>query len=233
MKARGSMIGLSTVNANAHEAWRVQMQHGRGLWILGFGLAMVLAARVAGAEESVAVLTLEKPSFVSFQNEAMHGIPGGMIRFRLGSREPDGAIPFTIEPSDVQIPSFPIGRSAHGKYELVAGTSGVIRRGSSGLEITFPARIRATTIPAEGTRTSLQYDLVFTTARVKAMSADRSKSVAPQGKAVDETDGTVELVVATTNPTGAGTMPGAATFAYLVGRFDVVPGKTTPVAKAP
>ncbi len=97
--------------------------------------------------------------------------------------------------------------------------------------MTFPARIRATTIPAEGPTKSLDYDLVFTTARATATSADRSKSVTPQGKPVNETDGTVELVVATTNHKDAGPIPGAATFAYLVGRFDVVPGKTTPVEK--
>ena len=95
--------------------------------------------------------------------------------------------------------------------------------------MTFPARIRATTIPAEGARKSLEYDLVFTTARATATSADRAKSVAPQGQPVNETDGTVELVVATTNRMDAGPIPGAATFAYLVGRFDVVPGKTTPL----
>jgi hypothetical protein len=105
-----------------------------------------------------------------------------------------------------------------------------MRRGANGLELSFPARIRATTIPASGPTKSLEYDLVFTTAKATAMSADRSKSVAPQGKPISEKDGTVELVVATTNRMDAGPIPGAATFAYLVGKFDVVPGKTTPVS---
>jgi hypothetical protein len=201
-----------------------------GAWALG--IAVALSGNLAVAQERVVVMTLEGPSFVSFQNEATQPIPGGAIAFRLGARASDGAMPFTIQPGDVQIPAFPIGRSALGRYELVAATSGVIRRGANGLEISFPARIRATTIPAEGPSTSLEYDLVFTTAKATAMSADRSKSVAPQGKPINEKDGTVELVVATTNRMDAGPIPGAATFAYLVGKFDVVPGMTTP-SKAP
>ena len=192
-------------------------------------LVMVGGASPAVAQDRVAVLTFAGPSFVSFQNEATQPIPaGGTIRFRLGTRAVDGSIPFTIDRADVQIPTFPIGRSARGKYELVASTSGLMRRGTNGLEMTFPARIRATTIPAEGPTKSLDYDLVFTTAKATAMNADRTKSVAPQGKAVNEKDGMVELVVATKNGMDAGPIPGAATFAYLVWRFDVVPGKSAP-----
>ena len=203
-------------------------------WIAGVGIAASLLLPRAGAAEAqtgaTVTMKLEGSSFVSFENAATQGLPAGAtIAFRIGTRGADGSIPFTIEPQDVQIPVFPIGRSARGKYELVAATSGVIRRGSNGLELTFPARIRATTIPAEGARKSLEYDLVFTTARATASNADRSESVAPQGKAINEKDGTVELVVATTNRMDAGPIPGAATFAYLVGRFDVVPGRTTPV----
>jgi hypothetical protein len=200
--------------------------------IVALGCLHVLMSSDVGAEEAVSVATFElaEGSFVSFQNQAIHGLPsGGVIKFRLGSMALDGSIPFSIEAADVHIPAFPIGQSARGRYELVGGTSGVMRRGADGLDMSFQAKIRATTIPAEGPRTSLEYDVVFTTARATATSADRSRSVAPQGKPVNETDGTVELVVATTNHKDAGPIPGAATFAYLVGRFDVVPGKTTPV----
>jgi hypothetical protein len=96
--------------------------------------------------------------------------------------------------------------------------------------MSFPAKIRATTIPAEGPTKSLEYDLVFTTAQASAQNAAGTKTVSPRGRPVNETDGTVEFVVATTNRMDAGPIPGAATFAYLVGRFDVVPGKTTPVS---
>jgi hypothetical protein len=188
----------------------------------------------ARADGATATLRLASPSFVSFQNEATQGIPSGAaIRFRLGERAADGSMPFVIEPGDVEIPEFPIGRESRGKYELVATTSGVMRRGPNGLELTFPARIRATTISAEGAPRSLEYDLVFTTAGATAKNAAGTKTVNPRGKPVNEQDGTVELVVATTNHKDAGVLPGAATFAYLVGRFDIVPGKTTPVKRSP
>lgn len=202
----------------------------RSMAATGILILWTLPVASAADEVSKVTMTVQAGSFVSFQNQAGQGIPaGGTIVFRMGARGADGSMSFSIRPEDVKIPAFPIGRSARGRYELVAPTSGVIRRAGTGLEITFPARIRAVTVPAEGAQKSLEYDLVFTTARATAQSADRSKSVAPQGKPINEKDGTVELVVATTNRMDAGPIPGAATFAYLVGRFDVVPGKTTPV----
>src|SRR5687767_3551641 len=129
-------------------------------WATAIALLVWVVATSARAEERQAVLTVLNTSFVSFQNEAAHSIPGGTIRFRLGSPGKDGEVLFRIEPGDVQMAPIPIGRGAHGKYELAAATSGRMRRGASGLELTFPARIRATTLPAAGGPRSVEYDLV-------------------------------------------------------------------------
>src|SRR5262245_53238690 len=104
-----------------------------GVWALAAPCAIFgLGSREVFGADRIVTLTLQRPSFVSFQNEATQPIPaGGTIRLSIGARGSDGSIPFTIQPADVQIPPVPVGRGARGKYELVAPTSGVIRRGAN------------------------------------------------------------------------------------------------------
>jgi hypothetical protein len=182
----------------------------------------LLLTTPALADETIATLTLDGLSFISFGDEEVLPIaPGGTLRFHLQTPSADGSVPFTIGIGDVNLAEVDSSQGAL-KYALAAPTSGVIQKTADGRKIEFTAAVTVTlTGPSEsGTFT---YTIPFSTESAAATDLSGQHTVSRTGARLVEGVWYVQLVGATTNKENAFPEPGAAVYTVLSGQFDTIP----------
>lgn len=192
-------------------------------WSGAIALAVFLGGS-AHAQGTVGTLTLDGLSFVSFGNdEVLRVPPGSTLRFNFGNIEPDGSIPFTIAPADLDMPPIPIPSSSGSLiYSLDAAVSGVVTPTTEGRKIEFTASVNATLAQPGGGGT-YTYVMPFTTEYASASDITGTLTVALTGMRLVEDVWYVQLVGATTNRENAFPKPGTAVYTVLSGQFDQLP----------
>lgn len=196
----------------------------RGLLVavLSFGLLGLPGGAVA--QETVATLTLDGLSFISFGDREVLPIPSGStLRFRLGTPTADGDIPFTLSPSDVSIP--PIAVASEGgtlEYTLAGPASGWVRKTADGRKVEFSASVISTLSTPTGGG-ALSYSVPFTTESLVSRNLAGDRTIPVTGQRLVEGAWYVQLVGATPNKADARPEPGSAVYTVLSGRFDQIP----------
>jgi len=176
------------------------------------------------AEEAIGTFQLDALSFISFGDQQfLLPASGSTIRFRFGTPNEDGSVPFKIQPGDVSIAPIPLP-SGQGtlKYSLVATAFGFMRPAGEGRRIEFNAAVAATLDAPEGSG-SYTYAVPFTTETAAASNVQHTDSVAVTGMRLVNGVWYAQIVGATTNQENAFPEPGAAVYTVLSGSFDRVP----------
>ena len=116
------------------------------LSLLSCALTLILAA--SRPAETVGTLTLDSLSFVSFQDQQVLPLASGStLAIRFGDAAPDGSIPFTLSPSDVQIPPIPLPGGDRLIYKLTSPASGLLQPSAKcGRRMDLTVKIGATHI---------------------------------------------------------------------------------------
>jgi hypothetical protein len=198
----------------------------RILAILASAAAIALLGAPASslAEEAIGTFRLDGLSFVSFgDRQFLFPESGSTIRFRFGTPNDDGSVPFRIQPADVSIAPIPLP-SGKGtlKYQLVATAFGFVRPTENGRKIEFNAAVAATLDAPEGSG-AYTYTVPFTTETRTVSNAARTDSLSVTGMRLVEGVWYAQIVGATTNKENAFPEPGAAVYTVLSGSFDRVP----------
>jgi hypothetical protein len=185
-------------------------------------MVLASAARL-DAETMTSTLTLDSLSFVSFQNEEVLLLPGGSsIRFHFASVQPDGTLPFTIDPADITIPPIGLpGTSDTLAYGIAEPASGTIRTTSSGRVIEFTAKVTAALSSSAGG--AFTYSMPFTTETTSATNLAGNLSIEVTGMRLVEGVWYAQIVGATVNQANAYPKPGTAVYTVLSGQFDQLP----------
>lgn len=188
--------------------------------ILAIGLVFPLGV----SAETISTLTLDWASYVSFGEVEDVGLPAGStIQFRFGDPNPDGSVPFTIDPTDVSIAPAPLPQSAGTlQYSLPTSTTGLMSTTATGRRIDFNATVRAT-ISGAAANGSFDYNLPFTTEIASATNLPQTVQLTVAGLRMVEGVWWLQLVGATTNKANAYPQPGTAVYTVLSGSFDQVP----------
>lgn len=195
-----------------------------GRWIPAAAFSLMLMLASPGfADESVSTLTLDSLSFISFGDHEVLPIPSGStVRFRFGPPEPDGTVPFTIEPGDLSIP--PISsRSGTLDYSMAEPASGTMRPTKNGRTIEFDAIVRARLVRPDGTGGTMEYSMPFSTESTSAANLAKTRTVRITGMRLVEGAWYAQIVGATVNKRNAYPKPGTAVYTVLSGTFDRIP----------
>lgn len=192
-----------------------------------FALALLFTLLVppaAPAEETVSTFTLDGLSFISFGDQQIV-LPdsGSTIRFHFADANPDGSVPFTIDPADVSIApvDLPDG-SGTLQYALAAQASGTMAPTSDGRMLSFTATVSAT-VDSPGVKGTYNYTMPFTTESAAASDLEGTAALSVTGMRLVDGAWYGQLVGATTNKANAFPEPGAAVYTVLSGSFDQVP----------
>jgi hypothetical protein len=197
---------------------------GRGLLVALAGAALLGSAASVRAEDHIGTFRLDGLSYVSFGDQQfVFPATGSTIRFRFGTPNEDGSVPFTIDLGGVSIAPIPLP-SGQGtlRYTLAAPAFGFMRPTEGGRKIEFSAAIAATLDAPEGSGT-YTYPIPFTTETVAASNAQHTDSVSVSGMRLVDGVWYAQIVGATTNKENAYPAPGAAVYTVLSGSFDQVP----------
>lgn len=176
--------------------------------------------------ETIATLTLDGLSFVSFGDREVFAIPSGStVRFRFGAPSPAGSVPFTIQPADVAIAAIPLrGIDGTLRYGLASTASGTLRRGEDGrLIVEFRGAVAATLADSPEGSSTHTYSVRFTTEQAAAAPAGGGRTIMVEGMRLVPGAGYVQLVGGATNKTDGIVEPGAAVYTVLSGNFDHLP----------
>lgn len=187
--------------------------------------ASLLASAPAHAQGATAILYLDGLSFVSFGNQELYSIPlGSSVAFEFGEPSPDGSVPFTIQPSGVEILPIPMGGEYRElRYSLVAPASGRMHETPEGRRLEFTAQVRATLVDDRGETGAFTYSIPFTTESVVARSAAGDVTLAVDGMRVATETEYVQIAGAATNRDEAFPAPGTAVYTLLSGNFAGMP----------
>lgn len=196
----------------------------RRLSFLFLAVALLGAARASHAQ-SIAVLTLDSLSFISFQDTVVLPLPSAStIKFRLGAPLADGSIPFTIQPNELEIGVIPLpDGSGSLEYGLGGPASGRISPMSGEHEIQFTASVTATMKQGDAHSGAYTYQMPFTTETATATDILGQVSVERTGVRLVDGVWYAQIVAATTNRENAVPAPGAAVYSVLSGSFDDLP----------
>lgn len=186
-------------------------------------LLSTLAAVAARAEPTLATLTLDGLSFVSFQDEEVLPLAAGStLQLRFGDPLPSGDVPFTILPGDVSIAPIALADGRTLTYGLAAPASGVLRETGGDRILEFQGAVAATLGGGAGAGT-FTYSMPFTTETVSATNALGTHTVQVTGLRLVDGVWYAQLVGATVNRNNAFPKPGAAVYTVLSGQFDQLP----------
>lgn len=192
-----------------------------------FVLAVLFVSMIhplTATAETISTLTLDSFSFVSFGDiEEVYLPSGSTIVFRFGNPNPDGSVPFTIDPQGVSIgpAALPQGPGTL-QYSMPTSTTGLMQTTSNGRRIDFNAKVRAT-ISGATSNGSYDYTLPFTTEVATATDLPQTVQLTVQGLRLVEGVWYLQLVGATTNKEHAFPQPGTAVYTILSGAFDQIP----------
>lgn len=192
-----------------------------------FVLAVLLVSVIhplTATAETISTLTLDSFSFVSFgEIEEIYLPAGSTIVFRFGDPNPDGSVPFTIDPQGVTIAPVALPQGAGTlQYSIPTAATGLMQTTSDGRRIEFIAKVRAT-ITGGADDGSYEYTLPFTTEVATATDLPRTVQLTIEGLRMIEGVWYLQLVGATTNKEHAFPQPGTAVYTVLSGTFDQIP----------
>jgi hypothetical protein len=185
---------------------------------------LLLPVAISASAETVGTFTLDGLSFISFGDREHLQLPAGStLEFRFGAPRPDGTIPFSIDPSGVDIQDVALPGGGVLRYALAETAVGSMHAGSDGRRLSFGAVVRATLETGGGNDGSYDYAVPFTTETTAASNVSGTRTLSVSGMRLVEGVWYGQIVGSTTNKENAFPEPGAAVYTVLSGSFDHVP----------
>lgn len=198
----------------------------RTLLVAGLCLGVLVLGAAAGAQESVATLTLDDNSIVSFEETEAYSVqPGTTIRFQFSATTVEGRTAVWIALSDLSVGPLTL-RSSDEKllFSLAAPATGVVSRAEDGsLSVEMKALVNITLVQPEGSSMKT-IPLRFTTETAEGQNLSGTTRVSLSGARLDPSTRAIELVGTSATPENGYPVPDAAVYVILSGTFDQLPG---------